>query len=1425
MFEKHPGKIKVLHVDDDRIFLRLVQKKFGEYFNLKSVVTGAEAIEILKTETYDVILLDYILPDMNGTELIKKLKKDFPDMIVIFLTGKGSEEIAREAFLAGATDYFSKMIDDFAFREILLNSVRKAIENKATEKALKESREKHKYIFELSPEAIVILDKNGNVIDVNGRLYDWLGYLPREVIGKNLLEIPFFPPESKEKATKSFIRRMKGETVLPYDMIFLNKEGEELTGRITATPIKDNNGRFFQNLVMISNITKQKRAEKKLEESEKKFRRIAELSKDIIFQLDRNGLITYLSPSVTRILGYIPDEVIGRNIFDYVFQEHVLMSKEILVSMLSGEHSGIFEVSVLDRNGTPVPFEVNAVGIEKDREVIGVQGMARDITFRKKAEIELLRERDKAQTYLDIAGSIILALNTSGVVTLINRKGCAVLGYSENEVIGKNWFYNFIPGKIRKEALGFFKKMIQGEQDGKEYMENPIVVKSGEERIIGWYNAVLRDEEGNITGILSSGVDVTEMRMTEEALRNTRDELEKRVHERTVELLKKNEILRNEVIARKKAEKDIRDAYEKLREFQSIVNRSPAVVFLWKVAPGWPVEFLSENISQFGYSAEDLTSGRVSWPGITHPDDLPWLEAEVGKYLKNKTREFEQKYRLITKSGEIRWVEDRTRAIMDENGVITHYQGIILDVTEKKKAESASRRSMELLHLVMDNIPEFVFWKDRNSVFLGCNKSFARVAGLDNPEEIVGKTDYDLPWTKEESDFYRECDQRVMATGIPEYNIYERQLQADGNIAWLETNKLPLKDENGQVIGILGTYEDITERKKKDRELREYREHLEEIVAERTAELQEINRQLQSEITERKKAEEALRESEEKFKNIFENSPISIWQEDFSVVKRYLDKLQEKGIADLDCYFKENPHELIKCAKMVKINDVNKATLELFEAENKADLFSGLVGILNEESYESLKKEFIAIAQKDTSFETETINMTLKGKKKYISLKWSVVPGFEETYGNVLFTIFDITERKAVERALKERLKLEKMVSGISSRFISSVDFDAVLEYSLEQMGRLGNADRSYTFLFQKNQDLMDNTHEWCAGGVESQKDKLQNLPLDMFPWWMKKLRNGEIIHISDVSDMPEEAESERKLLESQNIRSLLVFPMIIKGELAGFIGFDDTRNVGKRLEDDITLLRISTEIIGNAIERRMDSESLKKAMVELERSNRDLEQFAYIASHDLQEPLRMITSYMALLEKRYGDKLDSNAREFISYSVDGAKRMRGLIRDLLVYSKVSKKIESFHEVDCSLVLSQALQNLKIAIEENQAVIIKGELPTIKGDSSQLIQLFQNLISNALKFRGNNKPVISVSCEEKEKEYKFSFKDNGIGIEPEFFKDIFLPFRRLHTREEYPGSGIGLAVCKKIVERHGGMIWAESEPNMGSTFFFTIHKF
>ena len=285
--------------------------------------------------------------------------------------------------------------------------------------------------------------------------------------------------------------------------------------------------------------------------------------------------------------------------------------------------------------------------------------------------------------------------------------------------------------------------------------------------------------------------------------------------------------------------------------------------------------------------------------------------------------------------------------------------------------------------------------------------------------------------------------------------------------------------------------------------------------------------------------------------------------------------------------------------------------------------------------------------------------------------------------------------------------------------------------------------------------------------------------------------------------------------------RSVITVPLLSMHETVAFL------TVASKVErayseEDLQFLCLVGDQVAGAVATSLLVTELQRTHEELKRSNADLEQFAYVASHDLQEPLRMVSSYVTLLERRYQGRLDADADDFIHFAVDGAERMRQLIQDLLAFSRVGTRGGELVPTESRAALTRALENLQVLIDEAGARVIFEEMPEVNADPGQLELVFQNLIGNAIKYRGEDRPKVTVSALAQEGHWLFRVSDNGIGFEQKFADRIFGVFQRLQTRSEYPGTGIGLAIVKKIVERHGGRIWAESQPGLGSTFLFTM---
>lgn len=404
--------------------------------------------------------------------------------------------------------------------------------------------------------------------------------------------------------------------------------------------------------------------------------------------------------------------------------------------------------------------------------------------------------------------------------------------------------------------------------------------------------------------------------------------------------------------------------------------------------------------------------------------------------------------------------------------------------------------------------------------------------------------------------------------------------------------------------------------------------------------------------------------------------------------------------------------------------------------------------------------------------------------------------------------------------------KLLKTNFDIISVFLEYTDWYQALGKVFSLVGSHVSVDRIYYFEIHTDpatgQELTSQRFEWVKNGIEPMIDNpdLQNLPIEFAEDFMKPLHQNMAFE-SIIRELPDG--NTKDILSSQSILSILVLPINIQNRIYGFIGFDDCTSERKWGEEEMHFLQSITSNLSSAIYRRNALLEAKNKAVELEKINQELEQFAYVASHDLQEPLRMVTGFLELFERKYMPIIDEQGKKYIHYAVDGATRMKRIINDLLEYSRIGKSDNILEDILLEGLCTELQHLFKSKIEEKQAEFVFSGPDHIYTWRAPLQQVLINLLDNSLKYSTPGvSPKISLNVTQSEKQLTFEFADNGIGIDYNYFDKIFVIFQRLHTKDEYEGSGVGLAIVKKTIENLGGKIWLNSKLGLGTTFNFTL---
>ena len=1037
-------------------------------------------------------------------------------------------------------------------------------------------------------------------------------------------------------------------------------------------------------------------------------------------------------------------------------------------------------------------------------------------------------------------------------------------------------FVDAIHKEDRDRILAAFAKQASGEYD-EEYR---IIQPNGQQRWIRDRAFPVHNAQGQVYRIVGIAEDISDRKQAESALRKAAEELEIRVHQRTAELALANADLQEQIQERKAAEA----ALQKTTSLQRAILDGANYTIISTSLDGTILTFNRAAVALLGYAAEEVV-GKTT-PAIFHDieelkqrslligeqaEQSPLFEVIIAKARLGELDE--QEWTYICKDGSRLRMLLSVTALHDAEGNITGFLGIGSDITESKKAQEELRESQQRLQAILDNSPAFIYLTDTQNKYQLVNRRYEELFHI-TKEQIVGKSLYDI-WPLEIADRFAENNLNVLqATTSLEM---EESVPLDDGIHTYLSIKFPLYDSSGVAYGVCGISTDITQRKQAQEALQKLNGELESRVKERTQELTLANEHLKIEILERKLAEERLQHLLTsspaviyscKASNDYGATFISenvIWQlgyearefiedsgfwmnhihpEDAPRIFAGLSNLFERGHHNHEYRFLHPDgtyrwmHDELKLVRDEAGNPIEivgswwEITERKLLEEERARLLlreqaARELAQANEQRYRSL-----AEAMPQIVFSTLP-----DGNCDYFNQRWVDYTGLtlEESLGYRWVSAVHPDDRQrirrdwyhAVRRGMsyegEHRLKrsLDGQYRWHLNRIVPVRDNDGQIvkwlgtSTDIHDRKQMESALRESEARFRRVVDSnMIGINFWDVfGNVTEANDAF----LAMIGYTREDLLSGKVLW-KDMTPV------EYKELDEQKLQEVAATGICTPFEKE-FIRADGSRVpilIGGALLEENEYQGVCYII--DITERKRMEETLSKQAQELARSNAELEEFAYVASHDLQEPLRMVASYTQLLSRRYKGKLDEDADEFITFAVDGANRMQRLIKDLLEYSRVGTRGNEFDPVECEDVLHEAIANLEFAIDESNAIITYDPLPTVRGDSTQLGQLLQNLIGNAIKFRQNTPPRIHIGVQPTENEWIFSVRDNGIGLNPQECDRIFIIFQRLHAREAYPGTGIGLAICKKIVERHGGQIWVDSQVGQGSVFYFTIPR-
>ena len=1317
---------------------------------------------------------------------------------------------------------------------------------KQAEQKLRDNEERFRSLSACSPVGIFLTDVGGRCTYTNPRCQGICGFTLEESLGEGWSHSVH--PEDRERVFADW-SNITGEGRGYSDEFRLQtKEGRVRWVHVRSSPMFSDCGELIGHVGTIEDITERKIAEQRLRESENRWRAMIETEPECVKLVASDGtLLNMNAAGLAMIEAPSTDTVIGQSVYSLIAPEHREAFVAFNESVCQGNR-GTLEFEIIGLQGTRRWMETHAVPLrsESDARLVHL-AITRDITERKIAEEELRQ----MNTALENAVEGISRLDTQGHYIAVNKAYARTLGYQPEEMIGMAWQQTVHPDDLQK-LVDAYQQMLK---DGKAEVEARGLGKDGSIFYKQVVMVAAYDSRRQFIGHHCFTKDITERKIAEAALKQAKQELEIRVEERTAQLRAANEQLLSEVIERKRAEVELEKSLSLLRGTLEATADGIIVSQDGKYIATCNHKF----IEMWGIPESVIASGELKQllPLILEQiQDYEGFMSQTQDLLSQENAEAYGIYEL--KDGRI---FERYSLPQRIGGNIVGRVCCFRDITDRQRTQKALQEKEAFLQLVLDNIPQFIFWKDRNSVYFGCNRNFALVAGVSTPEEIVGLTDYDLAWKTEEADFFRECDARVMETDTPEYHIIEPQLQANGKQAWLDTNKVPLHDAEGNVVGILGTFEDITER--------------------RIAELE-------------------IQQSEQKYRNLFHNSLVGIFRNtlaDGTVLDANAAILKMFGfdsyeqVQAVDLYVNSADRETLKQLLL------EKGFVENFETQVRRK--DGSVFWVSYSGKLYAKEGYLEGIMIDIT-ERKIAEKALKKAKEELEIR--VKERTTELRQAVRQLQAEIEERKRTEEELqrsearfRELACREALLNRLASQIRKSLSLDTILETAVQEISNRLAIDVCVFAWYDS--DATPPSWEVVQEAKNSDLPSFLGLyPLESWRPFTCKLVNQDVLQVDNVTQSdafgtaPSTPRAVQQMLLPFGTAALLSLPIHTQSGKLGAIACGRLASGQSWTDEELELLQAVANqlVIGinqaqlyeqsriAAIAAQTKAAELEIALRELQQTQAQLIQSEKMSSlgqlvagvaHEINNPLNFIhgnlthvnqyakdlLNLIQLYQDYYTrpapdiqaeteaidlDFLKEDLPKILSSMTMGADRIRQIVLSLRNFSRLDqteRKWTDIHEgLDNTLLI--LAHRLKDKPHRPSIEVIKeyGDLPLVKCYSGQLNQVFMNILSNGIEAieedskdrspeESENHPgIIRIRTEVNHtNQVVIRIADNGPGMTQEVQQKIFDPF--FTTKPVGSGTGLGMSISYQIVvEKHGGQLKCISAPGQGTEFLIYI---